>query len=1002
MNKINSTTNDTTDLKFDSESEIGDNVGIDQPSRGRQLFRSNSLFTAHKVEPGQRLPTAFKTVSNNIDDVVSQHQPIQKGDASSKFQNVTWHSDDITKIADEFEVDLVNGLSSSQVDAKFKKFGRNVQSKPPSDVLRKVFLNFFGGLGSLLFIGGVLVIICYKPLGDPPQASNLALGIILLVVFVIQAALNFFQEYSSNRVMKSITDMIPLEVKVIRDGNVVWLKSQSLVPGDLVVVDANTKIPADIRIFELHGLLFDRCILTGETVACKGLETSSNPNYLESESIAMQGTFCIGGYGKGIVVSTGDHTIFGEIAKLSSASRKKLTTLQKELFRFVAYITIVIVSLIVFIAIFWGAYLKKRYPNWINTTTLIVDLVSVAVSFIPEGLPISLAVCLTITAYKMKQSNILCKSLNIVETLGSVSVLCCDKTGTLTTGKMTVTDHYGELKSLTKLGLLCNDTDVNDEKVFTGGNQTDEAILNFCLDNGTSHNDFDDYKLIHTVRFTSKLKYMVKVYQRNNKYLLTVKGAPDVLFAKAKFFKQAASDILIDDDVSNKLMDKQLEWSRNGQRVILLGSKVMDMFDEDTFDLNDITIEGLLSLSDPLRPKIPQVVSDLKTAGIRLVMITGDFQITAKSIAEKCGIITTEYMDTIDNLGDNLSDDENELKALIINGTDMYRLSEVDWDKVTQYTQIVFSRTTPEQKLRIVKEFQNRGHVVGMTGDGVNDSPSIKQADVGIAMADGSEIAKEASDLVLLDSFTSIVEALLYGRLVFENVKKTICYLLPAGCYSELWAVLLNCLAGFPQVLSSFYMIIISCITDCIGSMIISFEGPEKNLLLKKPRCVSGERLVNWKLLVHSYIVFGTFDCFSAMLLAFLNFTRNGVPFNTLNSYGNYSDPQKINNLLPRSSSIYFVHLVIMQFFNLLVVRSRYISLFQNLSWRLLIIFPIFASTFIWTNIPAIKKALVSGTVPVEYYFISMGFGLVLVAFDETRKLIVRNYPKSFVAKMAW
>ncbi|CAH6719091.1 plasma membrane ATPase 2 [[Candida] jaroonii] len=999
---------DTEDsIKYDTESEIGtvnDMVRFKAQTKDRnidsKLSRSNSMFTiTSRAE--DVLPTAFKTISQTIDSNVSNGAAeAEDVMGTNKFLNITWHSDDITKVADDLEADLVNGLNDQQISSKIKEFGLNVKSKPPGDLFWRIFFYFFGGFGSLLLVAGILSIICWKPLGDPPQIANLALGLILLAVFIIQAVLNFIQDFSSGQVMKSINNMIPLEVKVIRSSEVVDLRSEDLVPGDLILIEPFTKIAADIRIFESKGLVFDRSILTGETIPCPGKVISSSLNYLESESIAMQGTFCVGGHGKGVVVSTGNFTIFGEIAKLSSAPKKKLTTLQIELFRFIAIVSIVIVLVMVLVIILWATWIRHTYPEWINVPTLIIDLVSVVVSFIPEGLPISLTVCLIVVAHRMKESQILVKSLNIVETLGSVSVLCSDKTGTLTTGKMTVTNSFGDQERLSLIGTLCNETEVIDNE-RGGGNQTDAAIFQYFSQFNDYNTILNRYTLVKHLNFSSKLKYMVKIFKDEieDKFILTVKGAPDVLLQKAKFFNAIDGLKSIPDVGIGSFTSKQLEWSNNGERVILLGSKILDKvnMDDDFFDIEDFTIDGLISLSDPLRSKIPEVIGQLQDAGIKLVMITGDFELTAKSIAKKCGIIKHDQIDNINTLTDNSQD-----RSVVINGPDMYRLSEIDWDKLASYNEIVFSRTTPEQKLKIVKEFQKRKHVVGMTGDGVNDSPSIKQADVGISMADGSEIAKEASDLVLLDSFTSIVEALIYGRLVFENVKKTICYLLPAGCFSELWAVLLNVLGGYPQMLSSFCMIIISCLTDCVASMIISLERPEKNLLYKKPRCVSGERLVDWRLLLHSYLFVGTFECFVAMLLSFLHFTRNGIPFSALKSYGDYEDPVRISSLLASSCSIYFVSLVILQAFNLMVVRSRYVSLFKNLNWRLLVVLPVFASTFIWTNIPAVQKAISSSSVPVEYYFIAVGFGVLLVAYDETRKLIIRNIPHSFVAKAAW
>jgi len=275
--------------------------------------------------------------------------------------------------------------------------------------------------------------IAWKPLGDPPATANAALGVVLLIVFVIQAAFNAWQDYSSMQVMNSIKNMLPDQCLVLRDGQQTEVSSLDLVPGDIVFVRLGDKIAADLRMVEVSmDLKFDRSILTGESKPVSATVDSTEGNYLETRNVALQGTHCVSGNGIGVVVDTGNKTVFGRIAKLSSRPRKGLTPLQREILRFVLIIVALIISVIILVVILWAAWLHKDHPDWINVPLLIVDCVSVAVAFIPEGLPIALTTCLTITAYAMKKNNILCKSLATVETLGSVSLLCSDKTGTLT------------------------------------------------------------------------------------------------------------------------------------------------------------------------------------------------------------------------------------------------------------------------------------------------------------------------------------------------------------------------------------------------------------------------------------------------------------------------------------------------------------------------------------------------------------------------------------------
>lgn len=986
----NSTTDSIEKKANDEEFEIGfdRNVNFDTSRDGFLNHQHREVsFSNQRPQPRAVLPGVFRTISYTIDDTVksvhSQESEIDKN--SKKFLDSTWHIDTVDDVVSKLSTNLSVGLSSTAIPSPQKKYGLNVQPKPQTNLLKKYFMYFFGGFGSLLFAGGILVIICYKPLGDPPAVANLALGIVLLAVFLVQAAFNWYQDFSSSKVMDSIHNMIPADVLVLRDGSYVTVEGKNLVPGDIIKIPNGSKVPADIRITDCSdNFAFDRSILTGESkpVVCSSAP-STNPNYLESQCIALQGTYCIGGSGSGIVVSISDSTVFGTIAKLASKPKTGMSTLQLEVFRYVLIVCVVIIILDILFIVLWAAWLRRDYPDWISVPTLIVDIVSIAVSFIPEGLPMSLTMCLMITAKQMKASNILCKSLAVVETLGAVDVLCSDKTGTLTANNMVVTSHFTknekEAEKLKLIGALCNESFVDSKGDVIEGNATDKAILKFSIQ---SELNAKEYTLVKTISFSSKFKFMMKLYHHGTDYFLTIKGAPDVLMDRCTTILDNENVITFDQQIKQDVVETQLGFAENGERVVSIAYKTIPISkysEDELMNMSDFTFVGLVGISDPLRHGIPEVVSDLKTAGIKVIMVTGDFAATALAISRNCGIITESKVDYIDDLHEGGI-------ALVVNGPEMYRLSEVDWDKLCSYKEIVFSRTTPDQKLRIVKEFQSRKSKVAMTGDGINDSPSLKQADVGISMADATEVAKEASDLILMESFLSIIDALKFGRLVFENLRKIICYLLPAGCFAELWAILMNVLFGVPQVLSSFFMIIICIWTDCIAATCLTYEHPEKNLLNKKPRTVTGERLVDLKLFGHAYLTIGTYYAFTSMLLAFLNFQRRGVPFgDMILKYGNYPDPDLVNEVLKQSSSIYFMNLVIMQFFNAMAVRTRVLSVFQQkINWKLFIAIPfIFASTFIFNYIPAVQPVITSSSIPVQYYFISIGFGTLVLVYDE-------------------
>lgn len=496
-----------------------------------------------------------------------------------------------------------------------------------------------------------------------------------------------------------------------------------------------------------------------------------------------------------------------------------------------------------------------------SVSQLIVNVVSILVAFIPEGLPIAVTLSLTVIANAMRESKVLCKSLGTVETLGSVNVICSDKTGTLTQNRMfvanaailgmeaTVTDAHSQIivggpvgqayQQLQFVAGVCNaavfDAATNDlplaqRKIH--GDATDTAILRMAEEMGGVEAANAGWQKLYELSFNSKNKFMLKLMKSDSADLsralsppecnafttsdmvLLSKGAPDVLLKRCGSALDASGNVLpLTDSIKDQLVATQSDWSSRGQRVLLLARRIVNAslidpslshdssaFADRIMELNtELTVVGMVGIVDPPRPEIPSVVKTCRGAGIRFFMVTGDFQLTAVAIARQCGIVTAEKVHTIDELDrdiaiasvpkyDVYADNEaRPQRALSLTGSDLMKLNENQWEQACQYDEIVFSRTTPEQKLRIVKELQSRDGVVGMTGDGVNDAPSLKQADVGIAMGGGSDVAMEAADMILLDSFASIIDALLYGRLCFDNLKKSIMYLLPAGSVSGLF-----------------------------------------------------------------------------------------------------------------------------------------------------------------------------------------------------------------------
>lgn len=692
-------------------------------------------------------------------------------------------------------------------------------------------------------------------------------------------------------------------------------------------------------------------------------------------------------------------------------------------------------------------------------------------------LTLAVTASLTITARIMQKNKVLCKSLKTVETLGMVNVLCSDKTGTLTRNQMNVTDFYvgrsaqpaqaaaqcledhKGVQALSNLAAVCNEAEfdsstvdkpIADRKV--NGDATDSAILRFAESMNKVSDTKDNFRPVFKIAFNSKNKFAINVVSHASAYdvektgqpLLMIKGAPDILLARCKSFVDLDGSIVSMSDADRTMIESTKDgWSSQGKRVILLASKQLSGMILDPMQqareyerevmaqaTSDLVFCGLVGIVDPPRTEIPEVVTTLRGAGIRVFMVTGDFKLTAQAIAAQCGIITSlpgEIHGVNDlSIGDESDKDSilhgkheashkalvlrspSSRKSLVLSGSDVEGLPDAMWDRVATYEEIVFARTTPDHKLKIVRELQKRELVVGMTGDGVNDAPSLKEANIGIAMGSGSDIAIEAADMVLLDSFAAIVEAVRLGRTVFDNLRKSVAYLLPAGSLAEFFPVITNICFGLPQILSSFLMIIICCLTDAVAATCLAYEKPEADVLNRPPRDPKKERLVDWKLLLQAYGFIGLLETLSSFAMSYWYAQRVGLKFSELwFGFGvvpAHMTQDEYTAILNTASSIYFINLVVMQWFVVFALRTRRLSVLQHrMNWLLLpaICFALIFAIF-WLYVPSFHSTLGTAHVPVEHWFLPMAFGMAILLLDEGRKWWVRRYPKGLLGTVAW
>jgi sodium/potassium-transporting ATPase subunit alpha len=890
------------------------------------------------------------------------------------------------------------------------------------------------------------------------------MAILVIIVIVLQATFSAFQDWSTKRVMNSILNLLPAEALVMRDEKFIRLPATELVAGDIVQINVGNKVPADMRLLKTSGdVRFDRAILTGESDEIDGAIEATEANFLETRNIALMGTLVTNGNATGVVVMTGARSVMGRIAKMTAGVKQKSTLIQKEITRFVTIIIGLTIFLALLILLTWVGWLRKDHPTYMSVVAMLNNVMGCVVAFIPEGVPVGVALTLMMVARRMKQTSILPKGLATVETLGCVNVICSDKTGTLTQNRMfvkslgmvdwefSIDDLAGGIEvshglaNVLRASVLCNDATFDSETMYlpsyertVNGNATDAAVLRLADHVGAATpRNLEPYERIHQIPFNSKNKWMLTMHRDPTTttpgYLVYVKGAPDVLLPRCSTYWSAVHNAVrpLDTDAREKFSSFQAKLSRRAERVIVICQRryipVHEVgsngFSDEIIDsgVQDLTILGIFGIIDPPRPETASTVAACRRAGIRFFMVTGDFGLTAAAIARDIGIFDgSAEPDTIEDLRDFSDEGKASLSrhSLLLEGTSLSSLTQDEWSTVCDYDEIVFARTSPEQKLRIVTELQAKGNYVAVTGDGVNDAPALRAANVGVAIGGGSDVAIEAADLVLLDRFDSIVEAIRLGRLVFQNLQKVIAYLLPAGSWSEIWPVIMNVFFGIPSPLSSFLMIIICVFTDLFLSLSLIMEKEEFDLLSIPPRDPKKDHLINMRIYGQSYLFVGVMEAFSAHAMFFLYMWKAaGIPFSDLvfafekytDGFHGYSQDEltHFNNV---GQCVYFVSLVIMQWGNILSVRSKRMSLLQadpirparrNPWLPLAMLISLVIAIFV-TEVPGIQSLFGTASVPIQYWFIPLGLALGILVMDELRKVLVRQFPKGPVARISW
>jgi sodium/potassium-transporting ATPase subunit alpha len=975
------------------------------------------------------------------------------------------HRVSVDELCKRFNSNVAEGLTDDQVAKGIEEHGLN-QLTPPKTTPEwvKFCQCLFSGFAMLLWFGAILCFLAYgiqaSAYEEPPD-DNLYLGIVLSAVVTVTGVFSYYQEAKSAKIMESFKNLVPQYAVVRRNGEKITVKAVELTLGDIVDIKFGDRVPADLRVIEARGFKVDNSSLTGESEPQSRGPEFTNENPLETKNLAFFSTNAVEGTCIGMVVNIGDNTVMGRIAGLASGLEGGQTPIAKEIEHFIHIITAVAVFLGVsfFIIAFILGY------NWLDA---VIFLIGIIVANVPEGLLATVTVCLTLTAKRMAAKNCLVKNLEAVETLGSTSCICSDKTGTLTQNRMTVAhmwfdnkiveadtseDQSGSAfdksaagwKTLERVAMLCNRAEfkggqdsVSVLKKEVNGDASEAAILKCTeLTNGNVMEYRAKNEKLVEIPFNSTNKFQVSVHKTSDpsdkRALLVMKGAPERILQRCSTIVIDGEERELTEDWKNAFETAYMELGGLGERVLgfcdfrLPEDKYpADSYpfnaDEENFPLEGLRFVGLMSMIDPPRAAVPDAVLKCRSAGIKVIMVTGDHPITAKAIARSVGIIS-EGTETVEDIATRKGIPVQEVNpreamAAVVHGGEIKDLSEKALDEILMYhTEIVFARTSPQQKLIIVEGCQRMGRIVAVTGDGVNDSPALKKADIGVAMGiAGSDVSKQAADMILLDdNFASIVTGVEEGRLIFDNLKKSIAYTLTSNI-PEISPFLLFILADVPLPLGTVTILCIDLGTDMVPAIYMAYEFSESDIMKRQPRNPFTDKLVNERLISMAYGQIGMIQASAGFFVYFVIMCENGFWPSTLLGLRREWDSQAVNDLEDSYGqewtyadrkkleytchTAFFVSIVIVQWADLIICKTRKLSVFQQGMKNHFMNFGLVFETVlacILSYTPGMDKGLRMYPLKFNWWLPALPFSVLIFCYDETRKFLLRRNPGGWI-----
>lgn len=851
------------------------------------------------------------------------------------------------------------GLTQREAAARQEKYGPNkLKEAAKATALQRFFKQLKDPMLIILLAAAAV-----SAATDFIAGESFTESIIILVVVLLNAILGVIQESKAEAAIEALQTMTAAKCKVLRDEKTEVLESSNLVPGDVVILEAGDAVPADGRLIECASLKIEEAALTGEsTPENKTVDTIAKDVTLgDRENMCYMGSTVVYGRGKAIITSTGMNTEMGKIAGVLSKTEQEETPLQKKLSQLGKMLSKAVLGICIFIFIF-DLIVSGEFTIQSVLKNFMVA-VSLAVAAIPEGLATVVTVVLSIGVTNMSKRNAVVRRLTAVETLGCTQVICSDKTGTLTQNKMTVVEHTGDTKVLAEAMTLCNDAVFEDGGAK--GEPTEAALVNFGAAEGIIKSKLEKMQpRVAEAPFDSGRKMMSTIHKCGDAFVQYTKGAPDEVLRRCISYEQDGKILPMTEEKRREILDKNHSMADKALRVLAAAKRNWNAVPEDVTPENleqDLCFIGLTGMIDPIRPEVKAAIAECRSAGIRPVMITGDHKDTAVAIARDLGIISGPEQ--------------------AITGAELDKLSDEELDKAVE-NYGVYARVQPEHKVRIVSAWKHRGAVTAMTGDGVNDAPSIKSADIGIGMGiTGTDVTKNVADMVLSDdNFATIVSAVGEGRRIYDNIRKSIQFLLTSNL-SEVLGVFLSTLMGF-TLFNPVHLLFINLITDCFPALALGLEKAEPDTMKRPPRSSSD-------------------GIFSGGMAGDIAYQGILITVITLVSYiighsmevGHFAIPHGVS---PDGMTMAFLTMSMCEIFHAFNMRSQRKSVFK-LGHNIVLWMAMLGSVALTTivlEVPAVANAF--GFTPVSWneYAIAIGLAVLIVPIVETVKAFQRKAAK--------